>query len=121
MTVAAFVLNTMNNPGGFENRSQWLLPWLAVGLAALMVSKVRYDTLPRISRKAVQREPWKFLFFALAVVVVFVTAGSAIFPLLALFILLGVVRSAIVWGRGMLSGGPKYEDEETVEPTRLDP
>jgi CDP-diacylglycerol--serine O-phosphatidyltransferase len=121
MTVAAFVLNAMNNPGGFENRSRWLLAGMAVVLAVLMVSKVQYDTLPRISRKAVQREPWKFLFFGLAVIVVFVTAGSAIFPLLTLFILLGVIRSLIVWGRRMVRGGPKYEDEEAVEPTRLDP
>jgi len=79
-----------------------LLPWMVVSLSLLMVSKVRYDTLPRISRRAIRKEPWKFTFAVLAVIVVVVTGGSAVFPLLLLFIALGLIRwlvSASAGGR----------------------
>jgi CDP-diacylglycerol---serine O-phosphatidyltransferase len=85
-----------------------------------MVSKVRYDTLPRISRRAIKREPWKFIFAVLAVIVVVVTGGSAVFPLLLLFIALGLVRWLVTALRRWTSGEAKYEEEHSVEPTSID-
>jgi len=85
-----------------------------------MVSKVKYDTLPRISRRTVRREPWKFIFLALAVVVVFVTGGSAIFPLFVLFISLGMVRYIGSAVRQLVHSQHKVAEEESVEPRQLD-
>ena len=57
-----------------------------------MVSKVKYDTLPKINKRAVKKEPWKFVFGTLAIVVVFATGPTAILPLFGLFVALGIVR-----------------------------
>lgn len=97
------------------------LPWLSVLLGLLMVSKVKYDTLPRVSRRALKKEPWKFVFAVLAIIVVFVTGGNAIFPLLLLFIVLGLVRYVITTGRKMTRPQSKFEDDEAVEPTQAEP
>jgi CDP-diacylglycerol--serine O-phosphatidyltransferase len=120
MTVASFVLEYWHADSGLGAGPAGLLPWIVAALSLLMVSKVRYDTLPRISRRAVRKEPWKFLFFALSIVVVFVTGGKAILPLLSLFIALGIVRYAGTVVRRALHYGPKLEDEDSVEPTRVD-
>jgi len=89
-------------------------------LAALMVSKVKYDTLPRFSRRSFRKEPWKFVFLILAVIVVFVTGGSAILPLFGLFIALGVFRWIGSTVRHLMRGGRKLDEEEAVEPTKAD-
>jgi CDP-diacylglycerol--serine O-phosphatidyltransferase len=126
MTVAAFTVNYYSEASGLDPRAAFFLPYLSVVLGLLMVSKVKYDTLPKISRRALKKEPWKFVFAALAIIVVFVTAGSAIFPLLLLFIVLGLVRYVVTLIRH-LTARPhaKYEDEEGegegVEPTRVEP
>jgi CDP-diacylglycerol--serine O-phosphatidyltransferase len=93
---------------------------MLAGLSLLMVSKVRYDTLPRISRRAIKKEPWKFIFAVLAVIVVVVTGGSAVFPLLLLFIALGLVRWLVTALRRWTSGEAKYEAEHSAEPTSID-
>lgn len=121
ITVASFVLNVQNNVSGFTGRGLDVLPWLAVVLALLMVSKVRYDTLPKISRKAIRKEPWKFVFGALAAVVVVVTGGNAIFPLLLLFITIGMIRSGIALVRRMMHGAPRFEEDEQVSHSRIEP
>jgi len=119
ITVASFTLNYWNESTGLGSVA-FILPWMAVLLSLLMVSKVKYDTLPNISRRAVSREPWKFIFLGLAIVVVFVTAGSAIFPLLVLFISLGIVRYVGGLVKHALHSHRKVVDEESAEPTRLD-
>jgi CDP-diacylglycerol--serine O-phosphatidyltransferase len=119
ITVASFILNYWDEHTGIANAAQ-VLPWMVVLLSLLMVSKVKYDTLPRISRRTVRREPWKFIFLALAVVVVFVTGGSAIFPLFVLFISLGMVRYIGSAVRHLMHSQHKVAEEESVEPRQLD-
>ena len=97
-----------------------MLPWLSVLLALLMVSKVPYDTLPKVSRKAIRKEPWKFVFGALAVIVVVVTGGNAIFPLLIAFIAIGIIRYVVTFIRRIVNGRQQFEEEEQVSHSRID-
>jgi CDP-diacylglycerol--serine O-phosphatidyltransferase len=120
ITVASFTLSFTTPGGTLTPAAAALFPWMLAGLSLLMVSKVRYDTLPRISRRAIKREPWKFIFAVLAVVVVVVTGGSAVFPLLLLFIALGLVRWLVTALRRWTSGESKYEAEHSVEQTSID-
>jgi CDP-diacylglycerol--serine O-phosphatidyltransferase len=120
ITIASFTLS-FGAPGiGLSPAAAALLPYMMVGLSLLMVSKVRYDTLPRISRRAIRKEPWKFLFAVLAVIVVVVTGGSAVFPLLLLFIALGIIRWLVTWLRRWTPGREKFEEEQSAEPTSID-
>jgi len=120
ITVASFTLSFTDPLGVLQPSAAALLPYMMVGLSLLMVSKVRYDTLPRISRRAIKREPWKYLFAVLAVIVVVVTGGNAVFPLLLLFIALGLIRWAIAEIRRWTSGSAKFEEEHSVESTSID-
>jgi len=120
ITVASYMLNFWAPPSGFQPGVARLLPWLCVVLALLMVSKVKYDTLPKISRRAVRKEPWKFAFLILAVCVVFVTGGDAILPLLGLFITLGILRWIGGTIRHMLRRGQKQDEEDAIEPSKAD-
>ncbi len=120
LTVASFTLYWWREYSGLDSTAASMLPWLVVILSLLMVSKVKYDTLPKISKRAIRKEPWKFLFFSLAIVVIFVTGGNAIFPLMVLFIALGIIRYFVGAVRRMLHVHQKYEDDESVEPTRID-
>ena len=120
ITVASFTLSFTTPGGTLSPVAAALLPWMVGSLSLLMVSKVRYDTLPRISRRAIRKEPWKFTFAVLAVIVVVVTGGSAVFPLLLLFIALGLIRWLVSALRRWTSGEAKYEAEHSVEPTSID-
>jgi CDP-diacylglycerol--serine O-phosphatidyltransferase len=120
IATASFMLNFWSVTSGLQPVAAALLPWMCGGLALLMVSKVKYDTLPRFSRRAVRREPWKFVFLILAVIVVFVTGGSAILPLLGLFIALGILRWIGGTIRHLTRGGRKLDEEDAVEPSKAD-
>ena len=120
LTVASLVLTYYSETAGLNAVAASLLPWIVVGLSLLMVSKVKYDTFPKISRRAVRKEPWKFAFFALAIVIVFVSGGGAVFPLMILFITIGIVRWVVSVSKKVLHLDPKFDEEESVEPTRID-
>lgn len=68
---------------------------LVLGLAVLMVSRVRFPNTPRYSRRYIRQHPVQTVVFTLGVVVVVVTRGDALFPLLLLYILGSVVRDGI--------------------------
>jgi CDP-diacylglycerol---serine O-phosphatidyltransferase len=120
ITIASFTLSFFVPGTGLHPTAAALLPYMMVALSLLMVSKVRYDTLPRVSRRAIKKEPWKFMFAVLAVIVVVVTGGSAVFPLLLLFIAIGLIRWLVSSIRRWTSGASKYEEEQSVEPSSID-
>jgi CDP-diacylglycerol--serine O-phosphatidyltransferase len=111
LTVASFILTFAGQTTGLGTAAT-LLPPIVVVLSILMVSKVRYDTLPRISRKTVQKEPWRYIFLALAVIVVFATGGGAILPLFLLFIVLGLVRYVAALLKRMAKPAEPEDEEE---------
>jgi CDP-diacylglycerol--serine O-phosphatidyltransferase len=119
ITVASFMINYWNPSSGLGDMAVFF-PYLVASLGLLMVSKVKYDTLPRISRRSLEKEPWKFIFFGLAIIVVFVTAGTAIFPLFLLFIALGILRYVGSFVRRMLTHEEKRSEEESAEPSGID-
>jgi CDP-diacylglycerol--serine O-phosphatidyltransferase len=83
-----------------------VLTAVTVAVSLLMVSTVRYDTLPGVSLKALRKAPAKTIGFALALVLAIVTAGKAIFPIFAAYLVFGIVREIVYRSR---------EEEELVE------
>lgn len=119
-TIGSFILAYYDEVTGLQPPAAAALPWMLVALSLLMVSKVKYDTLPGPSRKAFRREPWKFVFLALAAVAVLLTKGAAVFPLFVLFILLGLLRAGILNARRLLRPSPGDVEDEEAEPRRAD-
>lgn len=120
LTIAAFVLTYWSDVSGVDSAAATFLPWICVALALLMVSKVKYDTLPKISKRAIKKEPWKFVFAALAVVVVALKGASVILPLFGLFITLGIVRYIGSTIKHLIHHQEKLEEDETAEPSSVD-
>ena len=122
LTVASFIWSYYQPETGLHPTAAALLPWLVVALGLLMVSKISYETLPKLSRKAIQREPWKYVTVLCAGIAVAATGGEAVFPLFLLFIFAGIVRWSIGCLRRFrmrrLADDGDEEEEEAVEPTR---
>lgn len=66
---------------------------VTIGASLLMVSTVKYDTIPKPSLRWIKAHPLKFGIYFIGIVLAAATKGSAIFPLFVLFVLHGLVRS----------------------------
>ncbi len=120
ITVVLFVLSYYSPSSGLHEEAAAWLPWMTVILALLMVSKIKYETLPQISRRAVRENPVRFLFATAAVLVIAVTRGDAAFPLAVLFIFQGLVRSMVHGMKHALGLGPKNGGDDSSSPSRVD-
>jgi len=120
LTVASFVMDFLTPEGRLPEGAQTALPWMVPVLGLLMVSRFRYETLPRLSRKAVRKEPWKFAFALFSILLILTTGGDALFPLFILYIVLGILRTLVLWVRQMGKRVEPFEaeedeDEEAIE------
>ncbi len=71
-------------------------PWMwvvSIGASLLMVSTIKYDVVPKPSKRQIVAHPYKFGIYFVGIVLTIATRGSAIFPLFVLFVLYGVLRS----------------------------
>jgi CDP-diacylglycerol---serine O-phosphatidyltransferase len=92
LTIASFVL-TFYRPfagiGGLEGAL--LAPMVAV-LSLLMVSNLKYDTIPKFSRRGVKQHPLRFTVGVIGVTAMVLTQGEALFPFFVFYVVTGPLR-----------------------------
>ena len=114
ITVCAFLLQYYTEGHGLRGWSSDALIPLVIVLSLLMVSRVRYDTLPKFSRKGLRAHPWRAIAFSVGVVLIVISGGKYLFPILLAFISYGVVRSTIDWARRLTAPENGLEEESEV-------
>jgi hypothetical protein len=78
-----------------------------------MVSKVRYDTLPKLTRRGMRAHPWRAIAFSLAGVVILVSKGNYLFYVTAAFIGFGILRALYEWIRSIATNAEKDPEGES--------
>jgi CDP-diacylglycerol--serine O-phosphatidyltransferase len=119
MTISAFVLQNFTIGFGLNGWPRDLLAPLVVVLSFLMVSRVKYDTLPKFTRKDLVAHPWKAVGLVLGALIVVFSKGEYLFAVIAVFIAWGPARSVFKWFKGY-SVPPEKESEEETEISRID-
>lgn len=97
ITVCAFLLEYYVDGAGLSPVNATVLVWLVIGLSLLMVSHIKYDTLPKPSKKQFAAHPWKMASFMIAGLVILFSKAHWMFYVLMAFTLYGIVRSVVVW------------------------
>ncbi len=109
ITLGAFILEYYSDGGGI---SGWIgsgMVLLVIILGLLMVSHVRYDTLPKLSKRQMAANPKKIVGFLAGVLLVVFSKGKLFFFVLVCYIAFGLARHLWRWLKNTFG---KAEDEE---------
>jgi CDP-diacylglycerol--serine O-phosphatidyltransferase len=93
-----------------------VLAIITVLVSLLMVSTIRYDTLPTFSPAGIRKAPVKFIGFLLVIVAVIVTGGKAIFPLMTAYLIYGAIRQLVITMRRQDEEADDTMEEEEATP-----
>jgi CDP-diacylglycerol--serine O-phosphatidyltransferase len=90
LTITSFVL-AFYNDGFAQPYSDVVIP-LVVVLSYLMVSNIRYESIPKFSLKGVKDKPFHFVFLLLGAILVLVMYTEGLFYTFILMIQIGIFR-----------------------------
>jgi CDP-diacylglycerol--serine O-phosphatidyltransferase len=90
LTIASFVL-AFYDDGYPKPISDFIAPMILV-LSFLMVSNIRYETLPKISVKSIKEKPYHFLFLIASSILVLFMFEKGLFLVFVFMILIGILR-----------------------------
>lgn len=90
LTIAAFILAFYNE--SFPHPiADFITPMILV-LSFLMVSNIRYETLPKFSIRGIKEKPYHFIFILFSVGIVAVMQERGLFLVFVFMILIGIFR-----------------------------
>ena len=95
LTIVAFILTFYDSKNGFNSEAVKYFPALVILVSLLMVSLIKYDTLPKLSKKGFQEKPFHVVSLFFSLFLIFITNGKALFYIIIAFIIFGVLRSTI--------------------------
>jgi CDP-diacylglycerol--serine O-phosphatidyltransferase len=90
LTIASFIL-AFYTAGFPKPISEFITPMILV-LSFLMVSNIRYETLPKFSIKSVKEKPFHFIFLILSAILVAVLYTKGLFLVFVFMIVIGIFR-----------------------------
>lgn len=65
--------------------------------ALAMVSTVKYDNLPKPTKKAIKQRPIIFVFFMIGIIGTLATKGKMLFPFMMLYMIASSIRHFVYW------------------------
>ncbi len=90
LTISTFVL-AFYYKGFSEQHSTIIIPMILI-LSFLMVSNIRYETMPKLSLKGIKEKPFHFLFLVVAAVLVIFTFKLGLFIIFVFMIVFGILK-----------------------------
>jgi len=96
MTIALLVLSFCREGKIIEPYNQFIIP-LIIGLSLLMVSKIRYNALPKLRGRNFKDKVFLFSVIIIALVLAIVTNGEILFLIIMAIVLFGVLRKIYYW------------------------
>ena len=99
-----------------------LLAPLVIIVSLIMISTIKYDTLPKFTKRDIQLHPIKFTFVTFAALIIIFTKGAALFPVFVLYLLSGIIRWLTNFFKHLRESvfEEDEEDEDEAEVSRVD-
>jgi len=91
LTIASFVLGFYNE-GYPKPISDFITPMILV-LSFLMVSNIRYETLPKLSLQGLKEKPYHFIFLIVSAILVAIMNKKGMFLVFVFMIVIGILRN----------------------------
>ncbi len=118
--ICSFVLTYFVPGMGLTGITPSLLTPLIVVVSFLMVSTVKYDTLPKISSRGIKHHPLRFTLGIIGLTAIVVTRGQGIFPVFVGYLATGPIRYLVEFIRHALHPSANNADEKESEMTSVD-
>ena len=91
ITISLFVLSFFRNGIIIEPFNKIIIP-LVILLSLLMVSKIRYNALPKLRKKDIKQKIYLFAILIVALILAIVTNGEILFYIFVGIVLFGIFR-----------------------------
>ena len=118
--ISSFILTSSNESGGLSELNAWLLVLLVVVVSLLMVSNLKYDNLPKITRRGIMQHPLRFTVGIVGLTAIVFTQGRALFPFFVFYIATGPLRYIVQSIQLSLHPPTKDGEEKETEITSVD-
>lgn len=88
--------------------------------ALVMVSTVKFDNIPRPSKKSFKQRPLISIIFVIGLILSIITLGTAIFPFMMFYIIASSIRQVYFWYQENKHPDDEIDETEDPEPNPFD-
>ncbi len=102
ITLCAFVLEYYSEFRGVpKGMAPFVLPGVIL-LSVLMVTRIKYDTLPKFTKKDARKHPVKIVLVVAAGLLLIFSKGKLFFEIMSAYVLFGILRASVTKFRQLL-------------------
>jgi hypothetical protein len=81
-----------------------------------MVSRVKFDNIPRFSKRYIKHKPLVFTVFCIAIAATVLSRGEFLFPFMIFYIIASSLRHFVRWLKEYRDAADEIDESEIEEP-----
>jgi CDP-diacylglycerol--serine O-phosphatidyltransferase len=115
LTIISYIIFYHLKPE-FSYETKKILIYIVTFLAsAAMVSKIKFDNLPRPSKKSFKKRPIAAIVFILGLIAAIYSKGKLVFPFMIFYIVISGIRHFIVWLKTSTEATDEFDETEDFD------
>ena len=117
LTIVSFTIFADSYNFFGTNLSQYIYWFLTLAVSYSMISTVKFDNIPRPSKKSFTQRPIVTVVFIIGIIASIASLGELVFPFMMLYIIASTIRHLINFIREIKEPEDELDDVEESEPT----
>jgi len=115
LTIVSYVIFFHIKPDIPYNLKEILIYTVAILSSAAMVSKIKFDNLPRPTKKSFKKRPVAAIVFILGLLASFLSKGRLVFPMMLVYIVVSSIRHFVVWIKETREATDEFDETEDFD------
>ncbi len=119
LTIVSFVVFYFLPKGTSEAFKIYGVYSLSVAVPFAMVSRIKFDNIPRFTKRSFKQKPIVSILFAIGLILSIATKGEFVFPFMAFYIVGSAVRHFIVWLKETREAPDDFDESEDFDQSKF--
>ncbi|MDQ1266020.1 MAG: CDP-diacylglycerol---serine O-phosphatidyltransferase [Bacteroidota bacterium] len=120
LIIVSYLIYYQLTPTIPEEWKPYIITFVVIGTTLAMVSRIKYDNLPRPTIKSIRQRPIIFTLFLIGFVISAITLGKAVFPFMLFYLIGSALRHFIFWLKEVQLPEDEIDETPETDPTPFD-
>jgi CDP-diacylglycerol---serine O-phosphatidyltransferase len=120
LTIISFIIFVYLKYDISSHAKDILMYVVTIATAAAMVSKIKFDNMPRPTKKSFKKRPLASIVFIIGVAGSVISGGKLVFPFMLFYIVASSIRHFIIWIKETREASDDFDESENYDSSQYD-
>jgi len=115
LTIISYLMFIHPNPNIASTTKDIMIFSVTIAVSLLMISKIKFDNIPKPTKKTFKKKPVVTIIFYIGLLVVIISKAKLLFYSMIIYIVFTIIREIIIWFKHTHEAEDEFDDSDEFD------